>query len=257
MKNSSLPQLHNSLIFLKEFSQAYPPLSYNSYPLLQVYLWPCHWHSILPQFSTSSSLTSLPTVLSHSHSIYVLIIPSHISYETLLLFILHDPSHFSLFSLFHIIISMYFRSSTLLPLVSSILLSSKKKSLTLVIPLALISCWQLKKSGGKHACLLTDSNFNLWPQILPGYSVLLDYLYTFIYICFSCSKIRLYHNFCISSNFHSLVQDAKHPLCTYFLALSVIRDGTCLLPPKRGRGHLLSNVFSTPRLFSWNIPSFH
>lgn len=168
-------------------------------------------NSILPQLSTSSSLTSLSTVLSHSHSIYVLIIPSHVSYETLLLLILHDPSHFSLFILFHIIISMYFRSSTLLPFVSSILLSSKK-SLILVISLALISCWQLKKSGGKHACLLTDSNFNSWPQILPGYSELPDYLYTFIYTCFSCSKIRPYHNFCISSNFQSVVQDAKHPL---------------------------------------------
>lgn len=128
-----------------------------------------------------------------------------------------------------------------------------KKSLTLVILLAPISCWKLKKFGGKHACLLTDSDFNSWPQILPGYSVLLDYLYTFTYICFS--KIRLYHIFCITSNFRSLIQDAKHPLCTHFLTLSIIRDSTGLLPPNWGRRRLLSN--GVPQLFSWNIPYFH
>lgn len=210
----SLWKTHPSHSFTIPWSSSLslPPLSYNSCPLLQVYPWPCcHWQlytspAFYIQFFNLTAHCSLP-------------FPLHLCFDhskscklwNLLLLILHDPSHFSLFILFHIIISMYFRSSTLLPFVSSILLSSKK-SLTLVISLALISCWQLKKSGGKHACLLTDSNFNSWPQILPGYSELPDYLYTFIYTCFSCSKIRPYHNFCISSNFQSVVQDAKHPL---------------------------------------------
>lgn len=76
VKNSSLIWPHRSLI---PHLQCSFPLSYNSYPLPQVYSWPCyHWH-----LSCFIQFFNLPAIiLSHSHSSYALIISSSLNYQS-------------------------------------------------------------------------------------------------------------------------------------------------------------------------------
>ena len=145
-----------------------------------------------------------------------------------------------LYSLFNYII-LYLctlRKLILLPSFSSISLSPKK-TLTLVVPLALIPHWQLNKSAEKH--------------VLSAYRFQFKLMITHLYQVFSTAWLFLSFNGCslptlqgeTVSQFSycpSLFRDAAHPLCTHFSHACLCKRWACRLPPKPGLGHMLSSL---------------
>lgn len=161
-----------------------------------------------------------------------------------------------LYSLFNYII-LYLctlRKLTLLPPFSSISLSPQK-TLTLVVPLALIPHWQLNKSAEKH--VLSADQFQFKLMITHPYQV------------FSTAWLSLYFNGCslptlrdeAMSQFSyrpSLFWDAAHPLCTHFLMPAFVRDEHAGFHQSQDLGTCSpACAFATPGLSSCYIPSFH